>query len=125
MEQETKRCPYCGEEILAVAKKCKHCGEWQDEYNQNSQQKGTTDDHIDSYNDDDNYGNGNDHNHKESIIFKVVYKMFYYVGIGYIILCYILHHFYDVIIFNGWVAGIGCTVFGIMTLYYIFKGDND
>ena len=28
MEKETKRCPYCGEEILAVAKKCKHCGEW-------------------------------------------------------------------------------------------------
>lgn len=26
--QPTKRCPYCGEEILAVAKKCKHCGEW-------------------------------------------------------------------------------------------------
>ena len=28
---ETKRCPYCGEEIMAVAKKCKHCGEWLDE----------------------------------------------------------------------------------------------
>lgn len=28
MEKETKRCPYCGEVILAVAKKCKHCGEW-------------------------------------------------------------------------------------------------
>ncbi len=28
MEDATKRCPYCGEEILAVAKKCKHCGEW-------------------------------------------------------------------------------------------------
>lgn len=27
-QQKTKRCPYCGEEILAVAKKCKHCGEW-------------------------------------------------------------------------------------------------
>lgn len=28
--ENIKRCPYCGEEILAVAKKCKHCGEWLD-----------------------------------------------------------------------------------------------
>lgn len=27
----TKKCPYCSEEILITAKKCKHCGEWLEE----------------------------------------------------------------------------------------------
>lgn len=27
-DKPTKSCPYCGETILAVAVKCKHCGEW-------------------------------------------------------------------------------------------------
>ena len=31
MEEATKLCPYCGEEIIAAAKKCKHCGKWLDE----------------------------------------------------------------------------------------------
>lgn len=32
-----KRCPYCGEEILAVAKKCRHCGEWLEKDNTTKQ----------------------------------------------------------------------------------------
>lgn len=28
MDSDKKICPYCGEEIMAAAKKCKHCGEW-------------------------------------------------------------------------------------------------
>ena len=28
--KEKKLCPYCGEEIMAVARKCKHCGKWLD-----------------------------------------------------------------------------------------------
>lgn len=28
MEDDTKRCPYCGEMIKTTAIKCKHCGEW-------------------------------------------------------------------------------------------------
>lgn len=31
MDKETKKCPYCGGEIKAAAKKCKHCGRWIEE----------------------------------------------------------------------------------------------
>ena len=35
-------CPYCGEEILATAKKCKHCGEWLDRDNEESSEENTS-----------------------------------------------------------------------------------
>lgn len=37
MDSDKKVCPYCGEEIMAAAKKCKHCGEWLDDSHQNIQ----------------------------------------------------------------------------------------
>lgn len=37
--EEVKKSPYCGEEILVTAKKCKHCGEWLDKTANNSSTK--------------------------------------------------------------------------------------
>lgn len=34
---ETKKCPYCGEQIQMSARKCKWCGEWLDQENQSPQ----------------------------------------------------------------------------------------
>ncbi len=55
MEQETMKCPYCGEEILAVAKKCKHCGEWLDEEEIEGEVVETEEEESDSADDDSNW----------------------------------------------------------------------
>ena len=39
---ETRRCPFCGEVILIIAKKCKHCGEWLEDRPYQSHTSGTT-----------------------------------------------------------------------------------
>ena len=45
--EETRKCPYCSEQILITAKKCKHCGEWLEEANKREgsswQEKGSVD----------------------------------------------------------------------------------
>jgi predicted nucleic acid-binding Zn ribbon protein len=38
MMENLKNCPYCGKEILKVAKKCKYCGEWLDGSHPNKEQ---------------------------------------------------------------------------------------
>ena len=53
--EDTKKCPYCGEEILAVAKKCKHCGEWLDEEVIEGEVVETEEEEIDSAYDDSNW----------------------------------------------------------------------
>lgn len=55
MEQETMNCPYCGEEILAVAKKCKHCGEWLDEEEIEGEVEETEEEEGKSVDDDPNW----------------------------------------------------------------------
>lgn len=39
---KTKHCPYCGEEIMASAKKCRYCGEWLDKDSQPVEQRDNT-----------------------------------------------------------------------------------
>lgn len=38
MNKKTKACPFCWEEILEVAKKCKHCGEFLEEKKEDTKQ---------------------------------------------------------------------------------------
>ena len=53
-KRATKYCPYCGEEILAVAKKCKHCGEWLDE-DEDEDEEDEYDEEEDDEEEDDEY----------------------------------------------------------------------
>lgn len=42
MINNTKQCPFCGEEIQTTAKKCRHCGEWLEAPVSNTKNQATT-----------------------------------------------------------------------------------
>ena len=49
------KCPYCGEEILTIAKKCKHCGEWLEEEEDEEVEVDTTEEDESDSDDDSNW----------------------------------------------------------------------
>ena len=82
---EKKNCPYCGEEILAVARKCKHCGEWLEEDEDEEEDIEAEDEeecddteYVDE--EDEVYSNYEDDYREPSKIYRIIKKIFRNIG---------------------------------------------
>jgi hypothetical protein len=93
-----KNCPYCGEEILSTAKKCKHCDEWLEE---------KTD--TDISNASENESNDNVQEKKESIgervgiflILSLIGRALFYFGSWNLVLGEKINAFFQFLIYGN------------------------
>lgn len=80
---EKKNCPYCGEEILAVARKCKHCGEWLEEDDDDEEEVEIEEEEEcddTEYEEEEEYADYDDVYKESSKIFRIIKKIFRNIG---------------------------------------------